>query len=65
MPDRRKWEYKTIKFEAKGLLGGIADVQALDAALNELGSQGWELVSIFDTNMMVNGTTREVVATLK
>ncbi len=61
----QKWEYKTVKFDAKGLLGGVADVQALDAALNELGMQGWELVSVFDTNMMIHGTTREVVATLK
>lgn len=60
-----RWEYKTVKFEAKGFLGGVADDEALDAALNALGEQGWELVSVFDTNMLMNGTTREIVATMK
>jgi hypothetical protein len=60
-----KWEYKTLKFDAKGFLGGVVDVQQLDRELNALGQQGWELVSIFDTNMIVHGTTREIVATLK
>lgn len=64
MASSRKWEYKSVKFEAKGWLGGVADVQALDASLNGLGQQGWELVAVFDTNM-AQGVSREVVATLK
>jgi Domain of unknown function (DUF4177) len=60
-----KWEYRTVKFDAKGFLGGVVDTQTLDAQLNQLGEQGWELVSVFDTNMMIHGTTREIVATLK
>lgn len=59
------WEYKTIKFNPKGFLGGVVDIPTLDAALNDLGAQGWELVSVFDTNMIVDGATREIVATLK
>lgn len=59
------WEYKTIKFNSKGFLGGVVDIPTLDAALNDLGAQGWELVSVFDTNMIVDGATREIVATLK
>jgi len=63
--DNAKWEYRTIKFDANGWLGGVVDTTSLDKELNVLGEQGWELVSIFDTNMIVHGMTREVVATLK
>ncbi len=61
----QKWEYKTIKTEAKGLLGGVVDISGFDVLLNQLGSQGWDLVSVFDTNMAVNGASREIVAVLK
>ena len=37
-----KWEYKTIKLRAKGLLGGKTDEVQLDAMMNQLGGQGWE-----------------------
>ena len=60
-----KWEYLTIKFETSGwLLGGILDAQKFNDHLNRLGQQGWELVSVFDTNMGY-GQTRDVVAVLK
>ena len=60
-----QWEYKTIKVEAKGFfLGGVLDVSAFDGKLNELGRDGWELVSSFDTNMY-QGSSREVVAVFK
>ncbi len=59
------WEYKTVKMEAGGLMGGIVDTDKFDALLNQLGMQGWNLVSVFDTNMAVHGTTREVVAVFK
>lgn len=60
-----RWEYKTVKMEAKGLMGGVVDTDKFDTLLNQLGMQGWNLVSVFDTNMAVNGTTREIVAVLK
>ncbi|WP_348705038.1 DUF4177 domain-containing protein [Acidovorax soli] len=60
----QKWEYKTMKVEAKGLLGGVVDAGALDVLLNQLGSQGWNLVSVFDTNML-HGQSREIVAIFK
>jgi hypothetical protein len=60
-----KWEYKTVMFPATGLfLGGRIDPQILTDRLNQLGSQRWELVSIFDTNMS-QGQTRDVFAVLK
>lgn len=61
----QKWEYRTVKVDAKGMLGGVVDVQELDQLLNQLGQQGWNLVSVFDTNMMVHGTSREIVAVFK
>jgi Domain of unknown function (DUF4177) len=60
-----RWEYKTLKTEAGGWLGGMVDTQSLECLLNTLGRDGWELVSVFDTNMLVQGATREVVAVFK
>jgi hypothetical protein len=63
--ERMKWEYLTVKFATSGwFLGGILDGQKFNDRLNQLGAQGWELVSVFDTNM-AEGQTRDVVAVLK
>ena len=60
-----RWEYKSIKMETTGVMGGIVETEILDSQLNALGAEGWNLVSVFDTNMAVNGASREVVAVLK
>ena len=60
-----KWEYMTLMLPASGfILGGKIDGQKLTDRLNQLGSEGWELVSVFDTNML-DGKTRDVIAILK
>jgi hypothetical protein len=60
-----KWEYLTVKFATGGfVLGGKLDGDAFNAELNKLGEEGWEMVSVFDTNMD-QGMTRDVVAVLK
>jgi Domain of unknown function (DUF4177) len=60
-----KWEYMTVMFAATGFwLGGKLDGNAFNDELNKLGEQGWELVSVFDTNTS-NGQTRDVFAVLK
>lgn len=60
-----KWEYTTVIFAAKGMwLGGKIDGQAFTDKLNELGDQGWELTSTFDTSML-EGKTRDVIAVFK
>lgn len=59
-----RWEYRSIKVETKGFMGGILDTYDFDSKLNDLGEQGWELVSCFATHAG-NGTTREVIAVLK
>lgn len=53
-----KWEYKAIKLATTGFTGGKVDEAQLEAFMNELGSQGWELVSAFDTNQAY-GETRD------
>ena len=59
-----RWEYRTIKVLTKGFAGGILEIQNFDTELNKMGSEGWELVSSFDTNQSY-GQTREVVAVFK
>ena len=59
-----RWQYKTMKLATKGILGGKFDETRLDAFMNDLGVQGWELVAAFDTNQ-VYGETRDVVVIFK
>ena len=59
------WEYRTVKFPASGgFLGGRIDTAAFNARLNELGEQGWELMSALATNQGY-GWSREILAILK
>ena len=60
----QNWEYKTIKMNTEGFLGGILDIAKLDTSLNQLGAEGWELVAAFDTNQSY-GQTREAIAIFK
>ena len=59
-----KWEYRTIKLEASGIMGGKIDEKKLDEMMNELGDQGWELSAAFDSNMQA-GTTRDAIVIFK
>lgn len=60
-----KWEYMTVVADARsGFLGGKFDAQALTNRLNELGREGWELVTAVDTNMY-SGQSRDLVLLLK
>lgn len=58
------WEYKTIKVELKGILGGILETEDFDSELNQYGELGWELVSCFSTNAS-QGYGREAAAVFK
>ena len=61
----QKWEYKTEKVDVGGWLSsGILDTSMFDSMLNALGSEGWELISAFDTNQ-TQGASREAVAVFK
>jgi uncharacterized protein DUF4177 len=59
-----KWEYQTIKLATKGFMGGKLDENQLNEYMNQLGSQGWELVCAFDTNQAY-GETRDVLVFFK
>lgn len=59
-----KWEYKSIKFETKGFMGGILEIEEFNHQLNNFGEEGWELVSCVSTSQG-QGTTREVIAIFK
>ncbi|MDF2890428.1 MAG: hypothetical protein K0R80_795 [Clostridia bacterium] len=59
-----RWEYTTIKLQTTGFFGGKLDTDSFENELNRLGSEGWELVSCFDTSQS-QGSSREVVAVFK
>lgn len=59
-----RWEYKTVQFAAKGFLGGKLDSGQIEAHMNSLGAEGWELVTAFDTNYG-QGATRDVLIIFK
>lgn len=52
------WKYKTIKLAGEGfwITEGRINEVAFEEEMNRLGSQGWELVSVFDTNRGGGGT---------
>jgi Domain of unknown function (DUF4177) len=62
------WEYQNVSFnfDAAAFIsqGGLFDSEQFNFELNRLGWDGWELVSVFDTNQ-VQGGTRYVVAVFK
>jgi len=41
-----KWEYKSIKYTKRSFLSGQINLSELDKKLDNLGSEGWELVNI-------------------
>lgn len=53
-----KWEYKVLKqkTDSSFLSGTEFDADALQAALNRLGSDGWEVVSVFDIEKVKGGS---------
>lgn len=61
-----RWEYSVLKFATtyRFVDGTEIDENELQAKLNLLGSDGWELVSM-STVEMRKGGTKAVLATLK
>jgi len=59
-----KFEYKTLFTDAKGVLGGKVDQRAFENEINQLGSQGWELVSTVAAAQSY-GSTRWIISVFK
>ena len=63
--ENHNWEYTTLKVVAKEWFSaGTLDQTLFDSRLNQLGKEGWELVSVFDTSGLKEATA-EIVAVLK
>ena len=60
----QKYEYKTFVYETKGLCGGTVDANQFEDALNNLGNEGWEMVSGLSTTQG-GGSSKSVVCILK
>ncbi len=52
----RQWHYATWKINVSGFFGPNVETTQIDAALNEAGRAGWELVSITDLNWNQGGS---------
>ncbi len=59
-----QFEYKTLFTDAKGVLGGKVAKSDFQNELNELGRQGWELVSTVAA-AQIYGSTRWIISVLK
>ncbi|QHQ62000.1 DUF4177 domain-containing protein [Anaerocolumna sedimenticola] len=59
-----KFEYKTLFTDAKGVFGGKVDQYSFQNELNELGSQGWELVNTVAAAQSY-GSTRWIISIFK
>ena len=61
----QNWEYKTIRIPfSKGWDRPGIEPTELDAALNQLGVEGWELVSVLSTSLE-NGRSGDAMAFFK
>ena len=58
------WEYRTVLIPTGGWLGGKFDERSMTETMNDLGRDGWELVTALDTNRS-GGETRHVVLLFK
>lgn len=59
-----KWEYQTVKLGVATVWGVKFDENDAQNFANDLGAQGWELVSAFSVNEGA-GSTQEVVFIFK
>jgi hypothetical protein len=58
------YEYKIVKIDGEGFFGGKVDLTELEEHFNTLGREGWEMVSMMDTNMGY-GATKWVISTFR
>jgi hypothetical protein len=66
-PTMNRWEYEVVQVHVAGgnwSVGGQANPAEIKNALNQLGMQGWELASAFDTTQG-GGASRQIVLLFK
>lgn len=59
-----KFEYRTVRLEVGGWVEPKLDLAEVDATLNALGADGWELVSALDLNQS-HGKTASLIVLFK
>ena len=59
-----KYEYKVVVYDTKGVFGGKVDSKQLEAQLNMLGYEGWEMVSCTSSNQSY-GSSKSIVFIFK
>lgn len=53
------WEYKIIELEDSAtFMGGKFDLEKLNNSYNDLGREGWELVSVASSNQTLGNMVR-------
>lgn len=59
-----KFEYKVVVYDTKGFWGGKVEVLQIENQLNQLGNEGWEMVSSTSTNQSY-GASKSIVCMFK
>ena len=59
-----KFEYKVVVYPTEGLFGGSVDNKQFEKQLNQIGNDGWELVSCTNTNQAY-GKSKSIVCVFK
>lgn len=57
----KRFEYRILDVTAGGFWGGSIDTQGLTDKLNELGRDGWEVVSATNTDIYGGGSKGLVI----
>ena len=59
-----KFEYKVVTYDPNGFFGGNVQIDQIEDQLNQLGNEGWELVSCTSSNQSY-GSTKSLVCIFK
>ncbi len=59
-----KWEYQTVKLNVATVWGVKFDVDEVQNFANDLGAEGWELISSFSVNEAA-GHSKEIIFIFK
>ena len=59
-----EWEYKSLQLDVAGWLAPKVESTEMDLAMNHLGRDGWQLVSVLDLNKG-QGMTSSIVLLFK